>query len=190
MLPLFSRVDVVVDAEGFRAEEGGAVSFVLGFEFAAVGGANAILAGWNAAGSRVGGTTGSVRGAFGWVACELSRGRACGGRRLMPVGSEASVWVPLVFPILFPILFPIVFPMGLMLFFMMRRGGPMGLMMGGRPRRTRGGRADLEGRGDEGERESGGSELESPLEVACRRYAAGEISREEFWRMREDLGPR
>ena len=35
----------VLDAEGFGAEEGGAVFFVLGFEFAAVGGADANLDG-------------------------------------------------------------------------------------------------------------------------------------------------
>ena len=128
----------------------------------------------------------------------------------MSVGSDASIWFPLVFPILFPI----VFPMGLMLFFMMRRGGPMGMMMGGRPGRSRGdvdrpprrsrgdrgepegrgdresGGSDLEGGGDPAGGAGGGSDLESPLEVARRRYAAGEISREEFWRIREDLGPR
>ena len=102
---------------------------------------------------------------------------------MMPFDNDASVWFPLVFPILFPI----VFPMGFMMFFMMRRGGPMGMMMGGRPRRSRGGRSDLEGRG---EQEGGGTDLETPLEVAQRRYAAGEISREEFWHIREDLGSR
>ena len=103
----------------------------------------------------------------------------------MPVDDGASVWFPLVFPILFPI----IFPMGFMMFFVMRRGGPMGMMMGGHsrstrssveppPRSSRGGRAD---------RESGATHAESPLEVAQRRYAAGDISRDEFQRIRKDL---
>ncbi len=96
---------------------------------------------------------------------------------------NSSVWFPLVFPILFPI----IFPMGFMMFFMLRRGGPMGMMMGGH---QHGPPADDRPSPDRAERaahEGTPPTAETPLEVAQRRYAAGEISRNEFLRLREDL---
>lgn len=97
-----------------------------------------------------------------------------------------SVWFPLVFPILFPL----IFPMGFMMFFMLRRGGPMGMMMGGHQHgppaddRPPPGSPRAEPTAHEGTTPT----AETPLEIAQRRYAAGEISRAEFLRLREDLG--
>ena len=107
----------------------------------------------------------------------------------MPYFDEngASVWFPLVFPILFPIIFPMAF----MMFFMMRRGGPMGMMMGGHDRHSPGEDPRPPPRASRAEpppREDSASQSESPIEVAQRRYAAGEISRNEFQRIRQDLG--
>ena len=99
----------------------------------------------------------------------------------------ADVWFPLVFPILFPI----IFPMGFMMLFMIRRGGPMGMMMGGHERHSPGDNSRPPPRASRAEpppREDGAPHPETPLEVAQRRYAAGEISRNEFQRIREDLG--
>ena len=99
----------------------------------------------------------------------------------------SNVWFPLVFPILFPI----IFPMGFMMFFMMRRGGPMGMMMGGHQPPPPDDHRPLT-RPTPPERPPGSGDTlphpETPLEVAQRRYAAGEISRNEFQRIREDLG--
>jgi len=98
----------------------------------------------------------------------------------------SNVWFPLVFPILFPI----IFPMGFMMFFMMRRGGPMGMMMGGHDRHSPDAHRPLS-RPTPAERpphDDSATQSESPIEVAQRRYAAGEISRNEFQRIREDLG--
>ncbi len=76
--------------------------------------------------------------------------------------------------------------MMIIMFRMMGRGGPMGMMggMGGGHRHG----ADDE---HHASRRSQGRGVESPetaLEVAQRRYASGEISREEFQRIRDDLG--
>lgn len=107
----------------------------------------------------------------------------------MPYPEAGWSGFPIVFPILFPIIFPIIFPIAFMWFMMLRHGGPFGMMMG-RSHRLRGesepsARAvDRRRQPDEG---SGSERRERPLEVAQRRYAAGEISREEFQRIREDL---
>lgn len=90
--------------------------------------------------------------------------------------------VGLGFPIIFPILFPIIFPMAFMAVMMLRHGGPFGMMMG-------------HSHGQHGESEpsvqpadgSAGEHRDPPLEAAQRRYAAGDISREEFQRIRKDL---
>lgn len=110
----------------------------------------------------------------------------------MLIDDGGSVW----FPFVFPILFPIIFPMGFMMLVMMRRHGSMGMMMGGHPRQTRA-RFDpstgpSRGDGTDRVRGAGGGTIrpESPLEVAQRRYAAGEIGRDEFQRIREDLDAR
>ncbi len=100
---------------------------------------------------------------------------------------EAGWWG---FPIVFPILFPIIFPMAFMAFMMLRHGGPGGMMMMGHSHGRHGEpesslrAVDRQRQPDQG---SGSERPESPLEVAQRRYAAGEISREEFQRIRHDL---
>ena len=99
---------------------------------------------------------------------------------------EAGSWG---FPIVFPILFPIIFPMAFMAVMMLRHGGLFAMMMGrshgqhgesASPART----VDRRRQPGEG---SMGEHHEPPLEVAQRRYAAGEISREEFQSIRKDL---
>lgn len=128
----------------------------------------------------------------------------------MPNAGDEGSWI--LFPLIFPILFPIAFPMLTMMFWMMAsRSGPFGMMSSGGPsapgpreEAQRGGPApgpggfgpfgmmSSRGRGNRGEeprqRDAGGG-AESPLETAQRRYAAGEISREEFQRIRDDLSP-
>ncbi len=89
------------------------------------------------------------------------------------------------------IIFPIIF-MAFMLFMMFRmmgRGGPMGMMggMGGMGGGRRHG-ADDEDRGSPRSQGDPVNSQETPLEVAQRRYASGELSREEFQRIRDDLG--
>lgn len=82
------------------------------------------------------------------------------------------------------VIFPIVFMtfMLIMMFRMMSGGGPMG-MMGGGHRHGSGDEPRASGPSNPG----GGEAQESPLDVAQRRYASGEISREEFHRIRDDL---
>ncbi len=86
------------------------------------------------------------------------------------------------------IIFPIVFMvfMMIMMLRMMSGGGPMGMMgiMGG----GRGHESNDEARGSGPTSRDSGEANESPLEVAQRRYAGGEISREEFQHIRDDLG--
>lgn len=94
----------------------------------------------------------------------------------------ASVWFPLVFPILFPL----IFPMGFMMFFMIRRGGPMG-MMGGHQSHHDERPPPSRSRAEPTAHEGTTPIAETPLEIAQRRYAAGEISRSEFLSLREDL---
>ena len=101
---------------------------------------------------------------------------------------EGGSAVPWVFPILFPMVFMLI-----MMSRMMssrsrspRRGGPMG-MMGGMMGGVNHGSADDADDGNRHSRSGGGERGETPLEVAQRRYASGEISREEFQRIREDL---
>jgi hypothetical protein len=100
--------------------------------------------------------------------------------------ADASPWL---FPIVFPIIFPILFPIGFMMLMMSRMRssgfGPFGMMgaMGGMRHGER--VADDE---DRGPHIDGGERGETPLEMAQRRYASGEISRDEFQRIREDLG--
>jgi uncharacterized membrane protein len=68
----------------------------------------------------------------------------------------------------------------------LRMMGMMG-MMGG----MRGGHGHGDDGGDGGSRPPGGESggpTETPLQAAQRRYANGEISREEFQRIRDDLG--
>lgn len=91
-------------------------------------------------------------------------------------GDGPGWWV--IFPIIFMVF------MMLMMFRMMGRGGMMGMMGGGR---RHGADDDSRGSGQSNRREVGAQE--SPLEVAQRRYASGEISREEFQRIRDDLAP-
>ena len=82
------------------------------------------------------------------------------------------------------IIFPIVF-MAFMLFMMLRMmsgGGPMGMMGGGHQHGT-----DVESQSPRQSTRGGSDANESPIEVARRRYASGEISREEFQRIRDDL---
>jgi|APSaa5957512493_1039668.scaffolds.fasta_scaffold194914_2 uncharacterized membrane protein len=94
-----------------------------------------------------------------------------------------------LFPLVFPILFPIIFPMGFMVLFMLRGGGPMGMMMGGNQRhQSRDERPPSRRSRPERAAPEDSASSESPLEVAQRRYAAGEITRSEFQRIREDLG--
>ncbi|MEE8337546.1 MAG: SHOCT domain-containing protein [Dehalococcoidia bacterium] len=96
----------------------------------------------------------------------------------MPNAGDERSWI--LFPLVFPILFPILFPMLTMMFWMMAsRSGPFGMMS------SRGGSS----RGEEPRPRDAGGGAESPLETAQRRYAAGEISREEFQRIRDDLSP-
>ncbi len=86
------------------------------------------------------------------------------------------------------IIFPIIFGafMLIMMFRMMGRGGPMGMMggMGGGHRHG----ADDEDRASSRPQSRSVESPATPLEVAQRRYASGEISREEFQRIRDDLG--
>jgi putative membrane protein len=79
------------------------------------------------------------------------------------------------------VIFPIIFMtfMLIMMFMAMRGGGPMGMMGGGH---RHGADDEAEARGRDRREAS-----ETPLEVAQRRYASGEISREEFQRIRDDL---
>ena len=94
------------------------------------------------------------------VWCAAGGGSRCAIRGYK--GDGAGWWI--VFPIIF-----IVF----MMFRMMSRGGPMGMVGGGRRHG-----ADDE---DHASRRSQGRSVESPetpLEVAQRRYASGEISRD------------
>ncbi len=96
----------------------------------------------------------------------------------MPNAGDERSWI--LFPLLFPILFPIVFPMLTMMFWMMASSsGPFAMM-------SSGGRGN---RGEEPRQRDAGGGAESPLETAQRRYAVGEISREEFQRIRDDLSP-
>lgn len=80
------------------------------------------------------------------------------------------------------VIFPIVF-MAFMMIMMMRGGGPMGVMGGGHRHG-----ADGESGGPGRSSPDGGGAKETPLEVAQRRYASGEIRREEYQRIRDDLG--
>jgi putative membrane protein len=82
------------------------------------------------------------------------------------------------------VIFPIIFMafMLLMMFRMMGRGGPMGMMGGGRHDMNKGNRPSNRPSGRDAE------SPETPLDVAQRRYANGEISRDEFLRIRDDLG--
>jgi putative membrane protein len=92
-------------------------------------------------------------------------------------GDGVGWWV--IFPIIFMVFMMVV------MFRMMGRGGPMG-MMGGMGGGHRHGADD-----EDASRRSQGRSVESretPLAVAQRRYASGEISREEFQRIRDDLG--
>lgn len=83
------------------------------------------------------------------------------------------------------VIFPIVFMtfMLIMMFRMMSGGGPMGMMRGGGHQHG----TNDEPRGSRPPNRDGGEAQESPLDVAQRRYASGEISREEFHRIRDDL---
>ena len=98
--------------------------------------------------------------------------------------ADASPWL---FPIVFPIIFPILFPIGFMMLMMSRmrpsRFGPFGMMgaMGGMSH------GDHEADDENRRPRIDGGHGETPLEVAQRRYASGEISREEFKRIREDM---
>ncbi len=99
--------------------------------------------------------------------------------------ADASPWL---FPIVFPIIFPILFPIGFMMLMMSRMRssgfGPFGMMgaMGGMSHSEH--VADDE---DRGPHIDGSGLGETPLEMAQRRYASGEISRDDFQRIREDL---
>jgi hypothetical protein len=109
----------------------------------------------------------------------------------MPLpGDEPASWI--VFPVLFPILFPILFPMLFMMSRMMAsRSGPFGMMsLRARSAPGPGGASDVAPRGGSSSRDNpaqSDDRVEPPLETARRRYASGEISREEFQRIREDL---
>ncbi len=93
-------------------------------------------------------------------------------------GDAVGWWV--IFPIIFGVF------MMIMMFRMMGRGGPMGMMggMGGGHRHG----ADDEDRASSRSQGRSVESGETALEVAQRRYASGEISREEFQRIRDDLG--
>ncbi len=89
-------------------------------------------------------------------------------------GAGVGWWV--IFPIIFMVF------MMIMMFRMMGRGGPMGMMGGMGGGHGHGGDDE-----DRGPSIDGGERGGTPLEVAQRRYANGEISRDEFQRIREDL---
>ena len=93
-------------------------------------------------------------------------------------GDGVGWWV--IFPIIFMVFMMVV------MFRMMGHGGPMG-MMGGMGGGRRHGAEDE----DRASRRSQGDRVnsqETPLAIAQRRYASGELSREEFQRIRDDLG--
>ena len=85
-------------------------------------------------------------------------------------------WWWFIFPIIFMVFIMI------MMFWMMRGGGPMGMMGGGHRHGT-----DGETAGPARSSRDGSGPRETPLEVAQRRYASGEIRREEYERIRDDL---
>ncbi len=102
---------------------------------------------------------------------------AGGGSRCVMLGYEdhgMGWWV--IFPIIFMVF------MMIMMFRMMGRGGPMGMMGGGH--RHDANDEDRALRRSQGDRVNS---QETPLEIAQRRYASGELSREEFQRIRDDL---
>lgn len=85
------------------------------------------------------------------------------------------------------IIFPIIFMvfMMLMMFRMISRGGPMGMM---------GGMGGGHGHGSDAEHRDSGAmaggdttSQQSPLEIAERRYASGELTREQFMELTADL---
>ncbi len=88
------------------------------------------------------------------------------------------------------IIFPIIFAtfMLVAIFRMLGGGNPLRMIgMGGAPGGDQYGADD----GNAGSRPASGDRdrsAETPLEAAQRRYANGEISREEFQRIRDDLG--
>ncbi len=102
---------------------------------------------------------------------------AGGGSRCVMLGYEGygvGWWV--IFPIIFMVF------MMIMMFRMMGRGGPMGMMGGGHRHG-----ANDEDRASRRSQGDGVNSQETPLEIAQRRYASGELSREEFRRIRDDL---